>query len=128
MSRRLRAGARHITESYYAKLLAVQPLARAALRNLDHSLPVATVEPVKLCKKCGESWPATTEFFPRNMRGRLQSPCKACVDEKRRASITKPCAVPGCDQPRYTWRSAYCWEHRYGSIAYYQAKADQEQP
>ena len=123
----IRFGSRQITESYYHKLLAVQPLARAALARLDRSLPVEPAEPMKVCKKCGESWPATSEFFNRKSgTHQLRSPCRACIDDQRRASLGKPCAVPGCDQPRCTWRSSYCCAHRYGSVAYFAAKTEQE--
>lgn len=71
--------------------------------------------PEKLCHKCGEHWPATDEFFYRSTRNRsnFRSPCKACIDEKRRETgAVKPCCIPGCNKPRYHWRYARCYEHR----------------
>ncbi len=69
--------------------------------------------PEKLCNKCGYWWAATNEFFPRLPNGSFHSPCKACVDERRQeVAKTKPCCVPGCNNPRYHWRYARCWEHR----------------
>jgi hypothetical protein len=62
-------------------------------------IQVVDDEAEKLCRKCGEWWPATTEFFHRSAIGNLRSPCKACIDEKRRELVTKPCCVEGCEQP-----------------------------
>lgn len=70
----------------------------------------------KLCRKCGEWWPATDEFFFRNPRNKVnfRSPCKACIAEKRQqTNAVKPCCVPGCTNPRYSWRYSRCYEHRY---------------
>lgn len=56
----------------------------------------------KLCRVCGEWWPATTEFFYIQHGKYLTSPCKACQAEQReRDNAGKPCAVPGCNQPRH---------------------------
>ncbi len=66
----------------------------------------------KFCHKCSEWWPATDEYFYRSTCKNLRSPCKACIDEKRRELASKPCCVPGCNQPRYHWRYARCYEHR----------------
>lgn len=110
-----RIGNRDYPNSYLEKLRAVQPLARAALRKLDRNQPVAVADaPRKKCRKCKEYWPATAEFFFRSAKnGNLRSPCKACISEKRAATnAVKPCAVAGCDQPRYSPRYSYCWEHR----------------
>ncbi|MCQ4242507.1 hypothetical protein [Stutzerimonas stutzeri] len=51
----------------------------------SHPLPLNTITsvPEKLCSKCGECWPADTEFFYRQA-GRpdgLGSMCKACYAE-----------------------------------------------
>lgn len=116
MSNSIRCGSRQVDQSYYDKLIALQPLARAALHKLDRSIPVQPLdEPKKLCRKRGETWPATTEFFYRDSKtGNYISPCKACQYEKRAESnAVTPCAVPGCDEPRHHWRASYCYEHRY---------------
>jgi len=60
----------------------------------------------KLCRKCGECWPATPEFFFAKLDSlgyrRLSSPCKACIMEKRReTNRTKVCCVEGCNNPRH---------------------------
>jgi len=76
-----------------------------------------TVEKVeeKLCRKCGEHWPATTEFFYRDSRtGQLFSPCKACQAEHiAQRNAQKTCCVPGCSNPRHAPYSSRCYEHRY---------------
>lgn len=72
----------------------------------------------KYCHKCGEWWPATTEFFWRSTKsGKLTSPCKACIAEQRDAmNAATPCAIPQCDAPRKASRSgrhcsSYCVKH-----------------
>ena len=80
--------------------------------TLHNECTEATVQE-KLCLRCGEYWPETDEYFPRRKNGRLYSPCKCCIDERRLdMSETKSCVVPGCTNPRYHWRYARCWEHR----------------
>ena len=79
----------------------------------------------KQCGKCKEWWPDTNEFFPRSANGILRSPCKACIDEKRRETNTvKPCCVPGCTNPRYYWRYSRCKQHQreYGQLRYRRKK------
>lgn len=76
------------------------------------------------CRKCGEWWPDTTEFFYFYDTGHtsLRSPCKACIEEKRyETNQVKPCCVPGCTNPRYPcksglYRNSRCWEHRYHKV------------
>lgn len=69
--------------------------------------------PEKLCLKCGEWWPETSEFFYSSPKGRLRSPCKACVEERRaETNAVKPCCVPGCTEPRYYWRYSRCRKHQ----------------
>lgn len=109
-----RIRARQIPETYIEKLRALQPLARAALRKMDRSLPVDIPETeTKLCRRCGEHWPATDEFFYRSAdTRRLRSPCRCCIDEKRaKTNLVKPCAHPGCNKPRCGSRSSYCDFH-----------------
>lgn len=47
-----------------------------------HLMTIADV-PEKLCRKCGDTWPADTEFFYRQAAksDRLGSVCKACYAE-----------------------------------------------
>ncbi|MAS33532.1 MAG: hypothetical protein CL610_05970 [Anaerolineaceae bacterium] len=73
---------------------------------------------MKRCSKCGEQWPATTEFFYFDRQyDTLRNPCIACVEEKRKeTNATTPCCVAGCDKPRYVGRSgnrrySRCTEH-----------------
>lgn len=109
-------GSRKVTETYLEKLIRLQPIARATLKKMDRSLPVELPDPgKKKCRKCGEFWPETDEFFCRNPRnGVLRSPCRACIDEKRaETNAVTACAVPGCQQPRYSGRYSYCWDHRH---------------
>ena len=51
----------------------------------------------KYCHKCKDWFPNTDEFFF-VQRGKLRSPCKACIQEKR--FTLKVCCVEGCNQPR----------------------------
>lgn len=74
---------------------------------------------MKLCCKCGDEWPATTEFFFRNRTKRkdgsygLYSPCKACISEQIvERSKVKPCCVPGCGKPRRVGKYFRCEEHQ----------------
>lgn len=86
---------------------------------MKEMLRVVDGETEKFCRVCKEWWPADDEFFPRSPRdkSRFRSPCKCCIDERRRATNeTKPCCVPGCNNPRYSWRYSRCWEHRYGQV------------
>jgi hypothetical protein len=74
----------------------------------------------KLCKKCGAWWPLTREYFygRYNAHGvyTLYSPCRDCVEEHKVESFeTKPCCIPGCNNPRYAPSWARCWQHRYRS-------------
>ncbi len=81
-------------------------------QSVFHS-DVVEDEPQKKCHKCGEFWPETDEFFPRLVTGKLNGTCRACIDDRRHElAETKTCCVPGCNQPRYYWRYARCWEHR----------------
>ena len=86
---------------------------------MTHALiKVIDGERCRFCRKCGEWWPDTEEFFYRSVRGGLRSPCKACIAEKKQqTNATKPCCVPGCNNPRYQRKSGVydhrCWEHRY---------------
>lgn len=69
--------------------------------------------PEKFCNQCQEWWPATDEFFFKSSKGYLRSPCKACIDDKRRkTNALKPCCVPGCNNPRYHWRFSRCKQHQ----------------
>jgi hypothetical protein len=47
---------------------------------------VDTPDDTKICTKCGKTFPATTEFFFRNKRGRygLRANCKECASEHPR--------------------------------------------
>lgn len=84
--------------------------------------PVLRIEAdieMKLCRKCGEYWPADEEFFTLSSKtGKVQSPCKACIDESRQRFFEdKPlCTFPGCTNERYHWRYGRCKEHR-GKVA-----------
>jgi hypothetical protein len=107
-----------LSPSFIAKLEAVQPFAKAALRRLHPTVLVDTPrEPcTRRCGKCGESWPETAEFFYCGSDGRFHSPCIACIQEqKQEMHATRPCAYPGCPNPRH--RSAtgkytsYCEDH-----------------
>lgn len=61
----------------------------------------------KLCLQCGEWWPVTEEFFYKSEKGLFRSPCKACIHEhKEHSRKTKPCCVPGCNQPRAPYAHA----------------------
>ncbi len=42
--------------------------------------------PTKMCKKCGETFPATLDHFHRQKRGKygLRSQCKECIAERSR--------------------------------------------
>lgn len=46
------------------------------------------IDEVKMCRKCGASFPATVEHFYRNPGGKfgLTPRCKSCVDEDNKAS------------------------------------------
>lgn len=46
----------------------------------------------KRCTRCGESWPADTEFFPRDAgrKDGLNAWCKACWSEHRASRKVKP--------------------------------------
>ena len=71
----------------------------------------------KLCHKCGDEWMESDEFFPRNMRGTLVSPCWACWHEQRHeTNRTKPCCYPGCTKPRENEEKTRCYEHRYYAL------------
>jgi hypothetical protein len=50
--------------------------------------PLVSTESVKTCRKCGGSFPANTEFFYRNPRGKfgVTPRCKPCVNEDNKAS------------------------------------------
>lgn len=37
----------------------------------------------KLCTRCDDYWPADSEFYYSTSDGRLNSWCKACVNERR---------------------------------------------
>ena len=58
---------------------------------------------MKMCKKCGALFPATTDYFYRQRSGRggLNANCKPCVCETNRQWRVKQgaCAVDGCDKP-----------------------------
>lgn len=43
----------------------------------------------KVCTKCGESKPATTEFFHRK-RNSIRADCKACASDYARTRSAKP--------------------------------------
>lgn len=83
------------------------------------TLRIIDGETEKLCLKCGEWWPATTEFFYRAHKGGyLRSPCKACISEQKQlTNQSRPCCVPGCSNPRHRRKSGVydhrCYEHRY---------------
>lgn len=57
----------------------------------------------KICHKCNEWWPATTEFFhTHGKQRRLHSPCKACIRETRiRNNRTRSCIEAGCNALRH---------------------------
>jgi hypothetical protein len=40
-------------------------------------------EPEKTCTRCGDDWPADTEFFRRLSSGRLAPWCRACEAEQK---------------------------------------------
>lgn len=109
-----------ITRSYRAKLVAIQPAAAHALARLNRTVVRDEFHepPPKWCNKC-QSWlPPTEDFFYRTQQGNLGSPCKACIQEqKQQASAVKPCAVPGCDEPRHRSKNgrytSYCTAHQY---------------
>lgn len=66
----------------------------------------------KYCGKCGQWWPATSEFF-QIRRGMAQLPCIACREEKRaRTNAVTPCCVPGCSRPRADSKSSRCKAHK----------------
>lgn len=54
--------------------------------------------PERDCTRCGESWPATTEFFSRSPHhsSGFHSWCKACQTERKRESLPPkpPAPVP----------------------------------
>ena len=51
-------------------------------------MATSSIPPTKRCTKCGNEYPATTEFFHhRKDRGRLRSRCIACTREDNRRSI-----------------------------------------
>lgn len=52
---------------------------RSKLLMQPHNTPSAPH--VKICSKCGEAKPATTEYFYRDKNG-LRADCKACVSER----------------------------------------------
>lgn len=67
-----------------------------------------------LCKKCGESLPATEEFFyaqKTTFGYTLNSPCIACIAEKRLDLAGGPCIEPGCTGTRASHRRPRCLEH-----------------
>lgn len=105
-------------ERFIAKLIALQPLARQAIRQLHPTVLVdEPYEPRKRrCGKCGEEWPETAEFFYRGSDGLFHSPCIACIQEqKQQMHTTRPCAYPGCNEPRHRFPSgkytSYCTAH-----------------
>ncbi len=110
------------TERFIAKALAVQPLAKEALRRLH---PTVLVDmpcsdqhdaPLHHCGKCNVDWPQTAEFFYRGSDGHFHSPCIACIQEQKQdMHAVTPCAYPGCTNPRHRSRSgkytSYCKDH-----------------
>lgn len=71
-----------------------------------------TRELEKQCLKCGAWLPASAEFF-NVKRGRIQSPCRACIQEKRlEVNRTEPCCVPGCNEPRKPGVYSRCEQHQ----------------
>lgn len=101
-----------------AKLEALQPLAKEALRRLHPT--VLVVEPreprIRRCRKCGEDWPETAEFFYCGSDGHFHSPCIACIQEqKQEMHATRACAYPGCTNPRHRGPTgkytSYCESH-----------------
>ena len=69
--------------------------------------------PDKLCHQCGESLPATSEFFF-NRDGHFYSPCIACQNEKAaERNMRKKCEIDGCNNLRATSWGKRCEVHRY---------------
>lgn len=106
-----------LTPEFLAKLQALQPLAKATLRRLHPTILVDEPrEPrTRRCGKCGEEWPETAEFFYFS-HGLFNSPCIACIQEqKQQMHTTRPCAYPGCTEPRHRFPSgkytSYCTAH-----------------
>ena len=71
----------------------------------------------KFCNVCGDWWPESDEFFyrqPETKNHNLRSPCKACIEDKRRiTNAVTPCCVPGCTEPRCHWRLSRCRKHQH---------------
>ncbi|HBC93451.1 MAG TPA: hypothetical protein DCZ10_11315 [Pelotomaculum sp.] len=52
--------------------------------------PMQTRVDVKLCKKCGNTYPATIDFFPRNRFKNFVSPCRICRREYNKKYYSDP--------------------------------------
>jgi hypothetical protein len=74
-------------------------------------LELELVGPELYCWGCLEYWPKDEEFFCCRPDGTFYSPCRACQEESRRKFEYAPCCVPGCTEPRLSWRNARCKQH-----------------
>ncbi len=64
-------------------------LMKLSLYNREHLNEDGEIE--RVCAKCGESWPADTEFYYRcpDHPGGMHIYCKACVNEIRKESYRR---------------------------------------
>lgn len=73
------------------------------------------LELIRVCKSCGEMFPATTEFFPvtkNSGKTYLQRTCRTCHYAKakeRNRAITARCEYEGCERTQHS--RGYCSTH-----------------
>ncbi|MGO4812187.1 hypothetical protein AB4156_21750 [Cupriavidus sp. 2MCAB6] len=62
-----------------------KPACHAGAKRATADLLMSDIGPLKLCRHCGEHWPADGEFFARDARRQdgLEHVCKACRKEQR---------------------------------------------
>lgn len=90
--------------------------------TMPHSTPTAPC--VKTCTKCGETKPATTEYFARHKRckGGVRSCCKVCQSERDR--IYRAAHNDQRTEQMREWRSANPERNRANSRARYAANPE----